>query len=150
RKGFKSISYSQGVLMGQLGTELFERSDDIVQAWYEAWLKSTHPHSELSEAILKNSLAKQLRTIGEQIPCDSGKAEPLENLWKVSDRLDPEARVQQNFLIEEVIHEYRLVVETVRNWIEEREIDVAFEEYSYFYQAIFFLTAESIRRYQRY
>jgi signal transduction histidine kinase len=38
-------------------------------------------------------------------------------------------------------------VDTVREWIEERRIDVRFEEYSFLYGAFFELTAESVRRY---
>lgn len=49
--------------------------------------------------------------------------------------------------IEEVVQEYSIAVDVVRSWIEERGIDVAFAEYSYFYRALFELTAEAVRRY---
>jgi signal transduction histidine kinase len=70
-------------------------------------------------------------------------------MWKIADRLDPELRVEQDVPIEEVVHEYRIAVDTMRNWIQERRIHVPFREYSYFYEAIFELTAESVRRYAK-
>ena len=71
-------------------------------------------------------------------------------MWRVTDRLDPEARVAQDVPIEEVIQEYRLVVSVVRDAIEERDLEVSFNQYTFFYDAIFELTAESVRRYTEY
>ena len=71
-------------------------------------------------------------------------------MWRVTERLDPEARVAQDVPIEEVVQEYRLIVSVVRDAIEERGLDVSFDQYTYFYDAIFELTAESVRRYTEY
>jgi signal transduction histidine kinase len=134
--------------VGTLSEELLSRYDEIAHRWYEAWRRTEHPHPEISEAALKNSLPAQLRLIGEQLR-DISLAERPREMWKVADRLDPEKRVSEEIPIEEIVQEYRLVVETVRDWIEERGVEVPFLEYSYFYQTIFELTAESVRRYAR-
>lgn len=68
-------------------------------------------------------------------------------MWKVIARLQPEQRVTQEIPIEEVVHEYGIAVATVREWIDERGIQVPFQEYAYFHAALFELTAESVRRY---
>ncbi|OJY15784.1 MAG: hypothetical protein BGO98_24250 [Myxococcales bacterium 68-20] len=117
-----------------------------MERWYERWTRSRHPHPELSEAALKDKLPVQLRIIGKQLQqlCE---AECTEDMWKIEERLDPEVRVEQDVPIEEVVQEYRIAVRTVRDWIKERKIDVSFAEYSYFYDAVFELTAESVRRY---
>jgi hypothetical protein len=95
---------------------------------------------------LKDYLPAQLRLIGEQLR-NLSTAEKPEVIWKLVERLNPELGIVQNIPIEEVVQEYCILVEVVRNWIEERTIDVPFSEYSYFYRAIFELTAESGRRY---
>lgn len=115
--------------MASLGEQLIQHTDVIVQRWYEAWKGSRHPHLEVAEAALKDELAVQLRVI---------------------ERLDPEARVDQEIPIEEVVQEYRIAVIAIREWMAERKIEVPFLDYSYFYQAIFELTAEAVRRYTEY
>lgn len=135
--------------MSSLSDELLTRSADIVQRWYEAWKRTEHPHPEVGEAALKDSLGAQLELIGEELR-DLARAEVPEAIWQVPERLDPEKRVSQEIPIEEVVQEYRLAVETVRGWIRERGIEVPFKEFSYFYEAMFELTAESARRYSRY
>jgi two-component system sensor histidine kinase SenX3 len=134
--------------MASLGSELLEHTDAIVHRWYETWRGSTHPHGQVGEAALKDKLTLQLRVIGRQLE-EIGEAERLGELWKIAERLDPEARVEQDVPIEDVVQEYRIVVDTVRQWISERDIAVPFGEYSYFSAAIFELIAESVRRYAR-
>jgi len=132
--------------MGSLSEELINSTDAIVQRWYEAWRNSTHPHRDVSEELIKSKLALQLRTIGEQI-AKLTAAENPEQMWQSVARLDPELRIGQNIAIEEVVQEYSLAVDVVRSWLEERKIEVPFNEYSYFHKAFFELTAESVRRY---
>jgi signal transduction histidine kinase len=132
--------------MQSLGEELRENYEALVQRWYERWRESAHPRHDVGEAALKNSLASQLRLIGEQLG-DLRTAEHPEQIWKVTERLDPEARVAQNMPIDEVVQEYDLAIDVVRTWIEDRGIDVAFSDYSYFYRSMFELVAESVRRY---
>lgn len=132
--------------MSGLGQHLVDFTDEIVHRWYEAWRASRHPHQSLSETTLKDKLPKQLRVIGEQLRM-LGEAEDMRDMWKVTDRLDPEERISQEVPIEEVVKEYRLVVDVVRDWIEERDIEVSFSEYTYFYGALYELVAESVRRY---
>jgi two-component system, OmpR family, sensor histidine kinase SenX3 len=135
-----------------LGQELVGNADAIVQRWYDTWRESSHPHDDVAEAALKDKLPQQLRLIGEQLE-ELGRvdasAEKTDEMWRISGRLDPEERVEQDVPIEDVVQQYRIVVDTVRTWIEERGIDVPFLEYSYFYSAIFELAAESVRRYAR-
>ncbi len=132
--------------MSSLAVELIENTNAIVERWYERWRRSRHPHPELSEAALKDKLPVQLRIIGRQLQ-QLGDAECTEDMWKVGERLDPEERVEQDVPIEEVVKEYRIAVGVVREWIREKKIGVSFAEYSYFYDAVFELTAESVRRY---
>jgi signal transduction histidine kinase len=132
-----------------LSRELIENTDAIVQRWYDSWTREREVREDVTEAALKDMLPQQLRVIGEQL-AELAQAERPEQMWKIKDRLDPELRVHQDVGIEEVVQEYRVAVETVRRWIEEREIDVSFREYSYFYGALFELTAESVKRYAEY
>ena len=135
--------------MTSLHDVLLNETDAMVQRWYERWTHSSHPHPELTEAALKDLLAVQLRVIGEQLR-DLGSAEDPEAMWKLTERLAPESRVSQEVPIEEVVQEYKLVVEVARALIQERDIDVSFLEFTYFYQAVFELVAESVRRYASY
>jgi two-component system sensor histidine kinase SenX3 len=135
--------------MRSLGEELRENSDEIVQRWYAQWRESSHPRHALGKMALKNSLPDQLRLIGEQLR-DLGSAEGVEEIWRISERLDPERRVNQEMPIQEVVQEYALAIDVVRIWIEERHINVPFADYSYFYLAMFELAAESVRRYANY
>lgn len=134
--------------MSLLGDALVESSNEIVDRWMERWRRSSHPHHGLSDAALRDLLATQLEIIGRQIR-DLRGAERPEEMWQVTRRLDPEERVGQDVPIEEVVEEYGLAVDTVRDWIEDRDIAVPFEEYSYFYRAIFELTAEAVRRFAK-
>ena len=105
--------------MSSLSNELINSTDTIVQRWYEAWRNSPHPHIDVSEQLLKNKLASQLRTIGEQIE-KLTTAETPERMWKSPGLLDPELRVGQKIPIEAVVQEFSLAVDVVRNWIKER------------------------------
>ncbi len=67
-------------------------------------------------------------------------------MWKLMEPFNRDLHIVQNIPIEEVVQEYCILVDVVRDWIEERTVDVPFSEYSYFYRAIFELTAESVRR----
>lgn len=135
-----------GKAVRSLADELIHETDSIVQQWYERWCRTGRFQAGLSEAALKDKLPLQLRIVGEQLR-QATRAEDPETMWKVTERLDPEERVEQDVPIEEVVQEYRIAVDTVRDWIEERRIEVPFTEYSYFYAAMFELTAESVRRY---
>jgi two-component system sensor histidine kinase SenX3 len=135
--------------VAEFGNALLNDRDEIVQRWYDIWRQSSHPHSDVDEAALKDHLPVQLRVIGEGLR-DLASAQRPEQIWKVTERLDPEARVSQKISIEEVVQEYGIVVETVRTWVRERGLQVSFDEYAYFYQSIFELTAESVRRYTKY
>ncbi len=129
-----------------LGSHLVANTDEIVHRWYERWQRSSLRREDLSQAALKDLLGPQLHLIGQQL-LDLERAEDPEQMWTITERLDPEERVGQDIAIEEVVLEYAIAVDVVRDWIEEREIDVPFREYSYFYASIFELVAESVRRY---
>lgn len=128
-----------------LGEQLEEHCDDLVEQWYERW-RQIHDRPGIDEAALKRNLPDQLRLIGQQLR-EVARAETPEEMWHVTDRLHPEKRVGEHVPIEEVVLEYALAVDVVRDWIEERQIDVPFAEYSYFLRAMFELVAESVRRY---
>jgi two-component system, OmpR family, sensor histidine kinase SenX3 len=132
--------------MASFSDELINSSEQIVERWYETWSRSSHPHRDVSEKLLKDSLAAQFRLIGEQLK-NLSTAEAPELMWKLVSRLDPEARIAQKILIEEVVQQYRIAVDVVRSWVQERGVNVEFAEYSYFYRALFELTAEAVRRY---
>lgn len=133
----------------KLGDALVAEHIEIVQCWYETWCRSARTYPEIEEAALKDHLPVQLRLIGEQLK-DLDRAVSPQMLWQVVERLDPEARVIQHMPIEEVVQEYGLVVEVIRRWIQARGLNVSFEEYSYLFQTLFELTAESVRRYSTY
>lgn len=135
--------------MNSISDELIQNSDAIVQRWYESWRDSEHTRKGVSETALKDRLSVQLRNIGEQLKLQPHAEKPNE-IWHVSERLDPEKRVEQDVEIEEVVQEYWLAICKVREWIEERDIEVDAGEYSYFYEAVYALVAESVRRYASY
>jgi two-component system sensor histidine kinase SenX3 len=135
--------------MGALSDTLLQETDAIVERWYETIRSSPHPSRQVGEVALKDLLPSQLKFIGQQLR-DLGSAERPGTMWKITERLAPEERVAQEMPIEYVVLEYGLAVDTVREWIDERQIDVSFREYSYFYQAMFELVAEAIRRYAAY
>lgn len=132
-----------------LGKLLCDNNDEIIELWYKEWKDSPHPHPEISEALLKDGLPEQLRVIGEQLQKDE-LAELPKNMWKITDRLDPEERVFQDIPIEEVVHEYRIFIKVVRRFIHDKEPTVPFDEYSYFYESVYELTAEAVKRYAKY
>jgi signal transduction histidine kinase len=134
--------------MGNLGDELLSNEAVIIERWYATWRASAHPHPSVDEAALKDQLPDQLRLIGEQLQ-KLATAESPGELWKVVERLDPEKRIGEDIPIEEVVREYELLIRVVRDWIQERNVQVSFEEYSYFYQAILELVGESVRRYAK-
>lgn len=132
--------------MSSLAEELKDHHDEIVTRWTEAWRASSHPNWQLDEAALEDLLPEQIRVIAGEL-AKGEAAESPNQLWKHRERLDPEMRVLQEVPIEEVVQEFGLLVDVVRHWIEERGIDVPFEQYSYFHEAVFELVAESVRRY---
>ena len=133
--------------MPSLSQALIANHEEITQRWYEMWRRSEHPHPEIREAALKDHLSPQLRLIGEQLR-DLRQAEPPTQIWQVYKRLDPEARVDQEIPIEEVVQEYGLALDTISRWIRERGLEPTFDELTYLHQALFELTAESVRRYE--
>lgn len=135
--------------MSALAHALIEQHEAITQRWYEAWRESKLPHLEICEAALKDHLSPQLRHIGEQMR-DLGSADTPEDNWKITDRMDPEARVDQSMPIEEVVMEYSLALDVLRDWIKEQKLEPSFDEYTYLFQNMFELTSESVRRYQVY
>lgn len=128
-----------------LANELIHHADQIVERWHTMWRRTRRAHPELSESALKDRLPLQLRVIGHQLS-KYGHPEDPNEMWNVTERLDPETRMEQDFPIEDVVQEYRVLVETVHNWIKERTLEISYEEYAYFSAAIFELTAESVRR----
>lgn len=133
--------------MSALGLALVEQHAYITQLWYDAWRQSATPHLEIGEAALKDHLSPQLLRIGEQM-MDLGLADSPKENWKVSSRMDPEARVDQNMPIEEVVMEYSLALDVLRQWMKDQKLTPSFDEYTYLFQNIFELTSESVRRYQ--
>ena len=131
--------------MASLSDELIYSAEEIAQKCYQAWMQSPHPPKDGNEDLLRKSLTAHLQFIGEQLK-NLSSAEQTGEMWKLIDRLDPEFLVG-HMPIEDVVQEYSTVLDVVRNWIEERSIDVPFLEYSYFYRALLELTAESVRRY---
>lgn len=133
--------------MSTLANALIEHHEKITQLWYNAWRQSRLPHHEIDEAALKDHLSPQLLHIGEQMK-NLDLATSPENNWKVGSRMDPEARVDQNMPIEEVVTEYSLALDVIRQWIKDNGIEPTFEEYTYLCQNMFELASESARRYQ--
>lgn len=135
--------------MSELATALMANSDELAQRFYDAWRQSVHPHWDVGEAAIKDHLPWQLRLIGEQLR-EPGRAATPAQLWQQAERLRPEARVEQDIPIAEVVQEYKLAMRVIREWVAERRLQVEFEEYSYLYEALFELVAESVRRYAHY
>src|SRR5689334_7179033 len=103
--------------MPSLSDELINSADDIVHRWFEAWMLSPHT-KDVDEHLLKNRLGEHLRLIGEQLKNLSSAETPGE-MWKPTDRLDPELRLGQHISIEEVVQRYCIALDVVRDWIEE-------------------------------
>lgn len=136
--------------MASLGELLCKHIDELVHRWYERWRREGPASPELTEAALKDHLPLQLQVIGEELLKENSSRESPRKLWQQHGRLDPEQRVLEEVLIEEVVREYGFVVEEVRHWLDERGEQVSFQEYSFFYLAMFELTAESVRRYTKF
>lgn len=141
-----TLSMKESVSLGKL---LCENIDEVVELWYFKWKESVHPHPEISEAALKDNLPEQLKIIGKQLQ-ELETAELPTEMWKITNRLDPELRVSQEIAVEEVVQEYKIVFAAVQEWINKNGYAVEFQEYSYFYEAIFELTAEAVRRYAKF
>lgn len=133
--------------MSEFAQALVDQHERITQLWYDAWRRSVLPHLEIGEAALKDHMSPQLLRIGQQM-MDLNTATTPENNWNISDRMDPEARVDQNMPIEEVVMEYSLALDVLRQWIKDEKLEPSFDEYSYLFQNIFELTSESVRRYE--
>lgn len=133
--------------MSLLAQALVEQHEHITQRWYEAWRKSKLPQPEIGEAALKDHLSPQLLRIGEQM-ANLASVDAAEDNWKIFDASDSQALVDQDRPVEEVVMEYGLALDILRQWIKAQNLQPSFNEYSYLFQAIFELTAESVRRYQ--
>lgn len=133
--------------MSLLAQALVEQHEHIAQRWYEAWRKSKLPQPEIGEAALKDHLSPQLLRIGEQM-ANLASVDAAEDNWKIFDASDSQALVDQDRPVEEVVMEYGLALDILRQWIKAQNLQPSFNEYSYLFQAIFELTAESVRRYQ--
>ena len=147
--------------MESLGRLLTVHADELVVRWLAVVSGERLGRHGLSTAALKDSLAQQLRAIGEAIQVGASSpagltfskaqhgeaALPPHRLWGIGTPVDAEERVRQEVPIEEVVDEYAFVVDVVRSWIEERGVEVPPKEFSFFHSAIFGLVAESVRRY---
>lgn len=136
--------------MASLGELLCNYTNDLVHRWYERWLREGPSNPALTEAALKDHLPLQLRVIGEALLKGNSTRESPRELWQRHGLLDPEQRVLDEVLIEEVVREYAFVIDEIRIWIDERGEQVSFQDYSFFSLAIFELTAESVRRYTKF
>ncbi|MBW3671668.1 MAG: HAMP domain-containing histidine kinase [Acidobacteria bacterium] len=134
--------------MSKFGKQLSEHSEEIIDRWYQEWKRSSHPHEDVSEELLRDSLAAQLRVIGEQL--ESSSPELPSEMWEIAERLHPEDRVEQSIPIEQEVLSYKILFSVVRDWIKERGIEVPFKEFGFFSEAIFELVAESMKRYSEY
>ncbi|QSQ25422.1 HAMP domain-containing histidine kinase [Pyxidicoccus parkwayensis] len=136
--------------MDSLGELLCDHTDELVQRWYERWLRERPSNPRLTEAALKDHLPLQLRVIGGALLKENSSRESPRELWRQHGRLAPEQRVLDEVLIEEVVREYGFVIEEVRIWLGGRGEQVSVQDYSFFSLAIFELTAESVRRYAKF
>lgn len=134
--------------MRTLSGILVHECDAIIRRWSESLRGSAHPRPELSEDQLKHKIGLQLRTIGAWLSDVQGAgARKASTIWCLPESLDPEARVQQDIPIEEVVLHYGLLAETVLCMLEDREHDVTPEEIALFFQAVIALIGENARRY---
>src|SRR5690349_7924517 len=127
--------------MASLGELLCNHTDELVHRWYERRLRERPSSPKLTEAALKDHLPLQLRVIGGALLNENSSRESPHELWQKHGRLDPGQRVIDQVLIAEVVREYAFVVEEIRIWLEERDEQVSFQDYSFFHLAIFELTA---------
>lgn len=135
--------------MNSIADELIHNSEAITQRWYESWRSSAHSHQHVLEAALKDGLALQLRTTGEELRDGRGALYPRE-MRHGTKRFHPEEPVESDVPIEEVVHEYWLAVRTVREWMCEKHIDVDTQECAYFYETMYEWLADTVRRYAAY
>ena len=98
----------------------------------------------------KALVTEQVSVIGQALLDGSYQAESPRQLWARRERLNPEALAAAEVPIQEVVEEYWLLVSTIRDWLKEQRYTFAFGELTYFYEAIFELVAQSIRRYAEY
>jgi len=122
--------------------------ESIIRRWSESLRESARPRLDLSEDQLKHKIALQLRTIGAWL--DDVRAPGVRRastIWALPESLDPEARVQQDVPIEDVVLHYGLLAETVLHLLEDRQLDVAPNDIAHFFQALIALIAETARRY---
>lgn len=134
--------------MRTLSDILVHDCDSIIRRWSESLRDSAHPRLDLSEEQLKHKIALQLRTIGAWL--DDIRAPGVQKpstIWGLPESLDPEARVQQDVPIEEVVLHYGMLAETVLRLLEDRRLDVSPHEIALFFQAVIALIAETARRY---
>jgi len=122
--------------------------DAILQRWSASLRESARPRLELSDDQLKHKIGLQLRTIGAWLDDVCAPASrKARAIWCLPESLDPEARVQQDVPIEEIVLHYGLLAETVLGLLEDRRHDVSPDEIALFFQAIIALIAETARRY---
>lgn len=135
--------------MQPLGELLIRHGDLLVHRWYDRWRKEGAVRADLSEAVLKDSLPLQMRVIAEALCRPPESREAPHQLWQVAERLNPEQRLRDDVPIEETIREYAYVVDEIRLWLEEEDLDVPHDELAYVSVAFFELAAESARRYAK-
>ena len=110
--------------------------------------ESARSRPDLSEDQLEHKIALQLRTIGAWLDDASASgARRASTIWSLPESLDPEARVQQDIPIEEVVLHYGLLADTVLGVLKERRLEVPPFEIALFFQAVIALIAETARRY---
>lgn len=126
--------------------ELLDGATEIEQRWHDRWSSAGRGRGQAEEA-LKDHIGIQLRAIAGALR-DPDRPDPAA-LWEQRSLLDPEARVLQ-VPIEEVVQQYGVLVDVLRDWIEERQIEASFADFSYIYRAMFELVAESVRRYAQF
>jgi signal transduction histidine kinase len=133
---------------GSLGQLLLDNLEMLIERWYRRWREEGPAHEDVSEAALKDLAPLQLAVIAQALRSGTYLKEPPRTLWRANaERLQPEKRVPQHIPIEEIVHEYWLLVSTIRDWLEETGATPTFEEYTYLFHAVFELVAESVRRY---
>ena len=136
--------------MEALGSLLVEHRDELIVRWHDRWRTESATSKALPAAPLKALVTDQVAVIGQALLDGSYQAEPPRQLWARRERLNPEALALAEVPIQEVVEEYWLLVSTIRDWLKEQRYAIAFGELTYFYEAIFELVAQSIRRYAEY
>jgi len=137
-------SSNQEVSLGEL---LQSHMPEIVDKWYGRWVLEGPVMAGLEDAAIRDLLPVQLEVIAQTLSDGSFRTVSPKSLWSNEELMAPEERVLQSIPIEELVHEYWILMSTIRNWLEENQFPVTFEEYTYLYEAIFEVVAESVRRY---